>query len=49
MIDWREVGGTATGFLSFATNPENSFEVPTGEVLQSGISSRWLPGMIDYG
>ncbi|MEJ2425773.1 MAG: cellulase family glycosylhydrolase [Candidatus Thiodiazotropha sp.] len=38
-IEWREVGGAATGFLPFATNPENSFEVPTGEVLQSGMSS----------
>jgi endoglucanase len=38
-IEWRDAAGSATGFLPFASNPENTFEVPTAEVLQSGMSS----------
>jgi endoglucanase len=38
-IDWRDVAGTASGLLPFASNPENAFEVPTNDVLQSNMSS----------
>jgi hypothetical protein len=38
-IEWRDAAGSATGFLPFADNPENTFEVPTAEVLQSGMAS----------
>jgi aryl-phospho-beta-D-glucosidase BglC (GH1 family)/uncharacterized protein YjdB len=41
-IEWRDGAGTATGNLPFAGNPENSFEVPTADVLQSGMSSLLL-------
>ncbi len=38
-IEWQDANGSAHGFFPFATDPENSFEVPVDEVLQSGISS----------
>jgi cellulase/cellobiase CelA1 len=38
-IAWQDVADTANGYLSYATNPENAFEVPVDDVLQSGISS----------
>ncbi|MEJ2407512.1 MAG: hypothetical protein P8171_25260 [Candidatus Thiodiazotropha sp.] len=38
-IEWRDAAGTATGFLPFASDPENTFEVPTADVLQSGMPS----------
>jgi hypothetical protein len=38
-IEWQDVDGRASGYLVYATNPENAFEVPVDEVLQSGISS----------
>lgn len=38
-IEWQDAAGTATGFLPYADDPENSFEVPTSDVLQSGMSS----------
>jgi cellulose 1,4-beta-cellobiosidase len=38
-IEWQDADGTAKGSLPFATNPENAFEVPVDEVLQSGMSS----------
>jgi uncharacterized repeat protein (TIGR02543 family) len=38
-IEWQDTAGSANGSLPFATNPENAFEVPLDEVLQSGMSS----------
>ncbi|MGD9221867.1 MAG: glycoside hydrolase family 6 protein [Desulfobacteraceae bacterium] len=38
-ITWQDAAGTANGYLPFATNPENAFEVPVDEVLQSGMSA----------
>lgn len=38
-ITWQDASGTASGVLPFAGDPENSFEVPVNEVLQSGMSS----------
>ncbi|MGD9169545.1 MAG: cellulase family glycosylhydrolase [Candidatus Thiodiazotropha sp.] len=38
-ITWQDTAGTASGSLPFASNPENAFEVPVNEVLQSGMSS----------
>jgi hypothetical protein len=38
-IEWQDTAGTANGYLPFATNPENAFEVPVSEVLQSEMSS----------
>ncbi len=38
-ITWRDAAGTASGSLPFAGDPENAFEVPVNEVLQSGFSS----------
>jgi uncharacterized protein YjdB len=38
-IVWQDAAGTANGYLPFADNPENAFEVPVVEVLQSGMSS----------
>jgi hypothetical protein len=38
-IAWQDAAGTANGYLPFATNPENAFEVPVNEVLQSGMSA----------
>ncbi len=38
-IEWRDAAGTATGYLPFADNPENTYEVPVADVLQSGMSS----------
>jgi cellulase/cellobiase CelA1/aryl-phospho-beta-D-glucosidase BglC (GH1 family) len=38
-IEWQAADGTAHGFLPYATNPENAFEVPVDDVLQSGMAS----------
>ncbi|MEJ2661406.1 MAG: hypothetical protein P8Z73_11885, partial [Desulfobacteraceae bacterium] len=38
-IAWQDADGTAHGTLPFAANPENAFEVPVDEVLQSGMAS----------
>ncbi len=34
-IDWQDASGTASGAFPYATTPENAFEVPVNEVLQS--------------
>lgn len=36
-IEWNDASGTAGGSFPYATNPENAFEVPVQEVLQSRI------------
>jgi len=38
-IGWQDADGTAHGFLPFAADPENAFEVPVDDVLQSGMAS----------
>ncbi len=38
-IEWQDAAGSAKGFMPYASDPENAFEVPTSEVLQSGMSS----------
>lgn len=37
-IEWRSANGTS-GIFPFAANPENAYEVPQSEVLQSGAAS----------
>ncbi len=37
-ITWVSVDGSARGSFPFATNPENAYEVPQNEVLQSGLA-----------
>jgi uncharacterized repeat protein (TIGR02543 family) len=36
-IEWKDASGTASGSFPYSTNPENAFEVPVQEVLQSTI------------
>jgi uncharacterized repeat protein (TIGR02543 family) len=38
-ITWQDPASTASGTLPFASDPENAFEVPVNEVLQSEMSS----------
>ncbi|MGD9364987.1 MAG: cellulase family glycosylhydrolase [Desulfobacteraceae bacterium] len=38
-IEWQDAAGTANGIMPFGADPENAFEVPVNEVLQSGMSS----------
>ena len=38
-IEWQDIAGSTKGTFSFAIDPENTFEVPVNEVLQSGITS----------
>ena len=38
-IHWRATDGSRSGVFPFATNPENAYEVPQNEVLQSGTAS----------
>jgi hypothetical protein len=37
-IEWQDLYSTSSGSFPFATNPENTFEVPLNDVLQSGMS-----------
>jgi hypothetical protein len=34
-IEWQDAGGLSRGSFPYATDPENTFEIPVGEVLQS--------------
>lgn len=38
-ITWKDTASSANGIFPFATNPENFFEVPQNEVLQSSMTS----------
>ena len=38
-IEWQTASASATGSFPYATSPENAFEVPVNEVLQSSSSS----------
>ena len=38
-IEWQSTEDSAQGEFPYATDPENAFEVPTDEVLQSGMSA----------
>ena len=38
-IGWQSASGTASGSFPYATDPENAFEVPVNEVLQSASPS----------
>jgi endoglucanase len=38
-IEWQDTAGSTKGTFPFAVDPENAFEVPVNEVLQSGITS----------
>ncbi len=38
-IEWQDTVGTAKGTFPFAADPENAFEVPVNEVLQSGLTT----------
>lgn len=38
-IQWETTDGSTSGVFPFATNPENAYEVPQNEVLQSGAAS----------
>jgi hypothetical protein len=38
-IAWRSADGSVSGTFPYASDPENTFEVPVDPVLQSGLSS----------